>query len=399
MDRQKFALHKSDSAPFILLLLINAFIYVPSALYTPFLNAYYKMNGLSATQIGILSTISPVCFILIQPMITRLSDRLGKPKAFSMAGVAGIILSLASYYLGNSFLSFFISATLLAIFLSPVYPLTDSMVIRNAFKKNYNYAYIRLGGTIGFSIAVLLVSFILSQHQELLFFMGMAGYAVLFILLAFLPKSENQRPPIETAKASRKVFSISELFTSNEVIFVLLFAFIFQIGASFLYAFLNVYITELGYDARAIGILQCVSSLSEAPILLCVRKVEKKFQPIYIIAVATILLSLRLFLVAGGTLVFFFFVQAMNGMTYMFVHFCTATYVANHVRLERASEGQGMIYLVQMGFAAIISTLFGGVLVDAVGFRAAYTIVGVFTMVAALAITLALVFYRRKHAE
>ena len=146
MDRQKFALHKSDSAPFILLLLINAFIYVPSALYTPFLNAYYKMNGLSATRIGILSTISPVCFILI-------------------------------------------------------------------------------------------------QHQELLFFMGMAGYAVLFILLAFLPKSENQRPPIETAKASRKVFSISELFTSNEVIFVLLFAFIFQIGASFLYAFLNVYIT------------------------------------------------------------------------------------------------------------------------------------------------------------
>lgn len=194
MDRQKFALHKSDSAPFILLLLINAFIYVPSALYTPFLNAYYKMNGLSATRIGILSTISPVCFILIQPMITRLSDRLGKPKAFSMAGVAGIILSLASYYLGNSFLSFFISATLLAIFLSPVYPLTDSMVIRNAFKKNYNYAYIRLGGTIGFSIAVLLVSFILSQHQELLFFMGMAGYAVLFILLAFLPKSENCCP-------------------------------------------------------------------------------------------------------------------------------------------------------------------------------------------------------------
>lgn len=234
MDRHSFASHKSDSAPFLLLLLINAFIYIPNALYSPFLNAYYKTNGLSATRIGILSTISPVCFIFIQPMVTRLSDRLGKPKAFAMGGVIGVILSLASYYLGNSFVSFFISATLLAMFLSPVYPLTDSMVIRNAFKRNYNYAFIRLGGTIGYSIAVLLVSFILSQHKQLLFFMGMTGYAVLFILLACLPKAENKRPPLDSQPAKKRTFSISELFTTNEVIFVLLFAFIFQVGAGFM---------------------------------------------------------------------------------------------------------------------------------------------------------------------
>ncbi len=398
MNRQKSALHKSDSAPFILLLLINAFIYIPNALYYPFLNAYYKTAGLSATKIGILSTISPVCYILIQPVVTRLSDRLGKPKAFSMAGVAGVVLSLASYYLGNTFLSFFISASLLAAFCCPVYPLTDSMVIRNAFKKNYNYAHIRLGGTFGYAIAVLLVSFILSQHKQLLFFMGMAGYAVLFILLAFLPRSENQRPKVIEKRAKRRTFSISELFTTNEVLFVLLFAFIFQVGAGFMYAFLNVYVVELGYDARAIGILQCISSLSEAPILLCVRKVEKKIAPIIIIAAATILLSFRLFLVSGGTMTFFIIAQAMNGMTYMFVHFCTATYVANHVRPEHASEGQGMIYLVQMGFAAILSTLAGGILVDAAGSQAAYRITGAMTLAAASLVTVAMVIYRKKHA-
>ena len=42
----------------VLLLLINSFLYISVALYSPFLSAYYRQNGITSSQIGILMTVA-----------------------------------------------------------------------------------------------------------------------------------------------------------------------------------------------------------------------------------------------------------------------------------------------------------------------------------------------------
>ena len=44
----------------VLLLLINSFLYISVALYSPFLSAYYRQNGITSSQIGILMTVAPL---------------------------------------------------------------------------------------------------------------------------------------------------------------------------------------------------------------------------------------------------------------------------------------------------------------------------------------------------
>ena len=60
------------------LALADAFVYMCPAVYTTFLSAFYTRRGLTGTQTGILFGISPLMYILIQPLWARLADRSGR---------------------------------------------------------------------------------------------------------------------------------------------------------------------------------------------------------------------------------------------------------------------------------------------------------------------------------
>lgn len=77
------------------LLMANIAYWVAAGTYGPFLSAYYTARGMTAAQIGVLLSISPIASILIQPLWARLSDRSGKRKLILMfitLGAAGTSL-------------------------------------------------------------------------------------------------------------------------------------------------------------------------------------------------------------------------------------------------------------------------------------------------------------------
>ena len=78
----------------VLLLLINSFLYISVALYSPFLSAYYRQNGITSSQIGILMTVAPLASVIIQPFWAKRSDESGKAKKYVCAIILGIIVSL-----------------------------------------------------------------------------------------------------------------------------------------------------------------------------------------------------------------------------------------------------------------------------------------------------------------
>jgi GT2 family glycosyltransferase len=150
----------------VLLLLINSFLYISVALYSPFLSAYYRQNGITSSQIGILMTVAPLASVIIQPFWAKRSDESGKAKKYVCAIILGIIVSLYTFYLGHSFTTFLIASILLALFSTSVNPMIDAIVIRNANYFQYNFAIIRMGGTVGYAVIVLLVGVYLRKNPS-----------------------------------------------------------------------------------------------------------------------------------------------------------------------------------------------------------------------------------------
>jgi len=91
------------------LLLINSFLYIAVAMYSPFLSMYYAQEGLTSSQVGILLTIAPIASVFIQPLWARRSDATGRAKTYAAVILFGLILSLQSFYLGHSFSTYLLS--------------------------------------------------------------------------------------------------------------------------------------------------------------------------------------------------------------------------------------------------------------------------------------------------
>ncbi|MBR6321346.1 MAG: MFS transporter [Lachnospiraceae bacterium] len=382
--------NQEKGTSFFHLLMISTFIYVATALYTPFMSMYYTQHGISSTEIGILGLFSCLSALVIQPLWAKRADDTGKAKTYAVIILIGVILALQTYYLGNSFWNFALSAFLLAIFSTSIVPMLDAIVIRNADKKRYNYAYIRLGGTIGFAIVVLVVGRFLKLKPALSFALAGGAYLILLIIVLLLPRSENHLPKPEGI--ARKIdflaiFRLKEIFKDPAIIYIFIFAFLVTLGLYF-NMFLPVYAANLGMGQDAIGIIQCVSALSEVPVLLIIRKMTKKLGALRVVALAGMLSGVKLFIASFGSMPMFIISAAMNGVTYMTMYFASTQFIYRTIRKGRDSEGQSAFCLVQTGLGAILGSTVGGVIIDLIGVRESYILFSAIVFFASLALAI-----------
>lgn len=384
----------------ITLLLINASINIAFSLYTPYTTAYYTKSGLNALQIGILLTIGPLVAIVIQPIWAILSDRTGRRKDILSLVVLGSALSMLSFYIGHTFWTFFIAATLVAVFTYSIVPLNDAITLRCASKYQLDFSRIRMGGTVGFAIVVVISGAIIKQHPSWQFAMGFLGYLLLLFFVRKHQKDEKEETsvtladlPAETQVNSKK--GLLHIFESKQVYFMLAFAFISQTGLSFHGGFIGVYMTKLGFTEGTIGVVNSICALSELPVLFFINKALRKFSSSKIIIFSSLLLGIRILLVTGGNLGFIIASQVLNGLTYMTIYFCCAVYISNNVKKENQSKGQSVLTIIQAGLGSIVGNIVGGYLVDHFGLKMAYLYMSILIITVSLLIAILQYIYQR----
>lgn len=373
----------------VILIALNAFVYICSSLYVPFLGAYYSEEGINASQIGILLAIGPIIAILIQPLWARLSDYTGRRREILMLVTFGCALAILTYYLGNNFMGYFFVTILLSAFSTSILPLCDAIVVDRASKINFNFAYVRLGGTLGYALTVSLAGHILKARPAAAFIMASGSYLIMTCIISRLPKEHKAKPHMDMPHRLQK--SKTKIFKDKEIIFVLLFAFICQVGLCFCTGFMGVYLLKLGYNQSDIGTMNTISALSEVPILLCIRKLLKKFGTMKILAFSGIVTSMRIFMVTGETLTNFVLSQLMQSMSYMTTYYCCVTYISEHVAPEHRSRGQGMLAIVQAGLGSIGGMMLGGRVIDLIGMHNSYILMG--SMVLSISVLIILAYF------
>lgn len=385
---------KRDKTSFIYLYLVSSVTYSAFAFIGPFLGAYYRLNDLTGTQIGVLNVITCLSSFLIQPLWAAGADRTGRAGTFVRIIALGAGLSALSYCFAHSFGGFVMASLLYALFYTSVSPMIDTISMRECRTVGCQFSFVRLGGTISYAVIALIIGRFVQKMPVLSFILGSAAYFLLLLLFG-LPDSENHQPQPEK-KGFRFVGRLSDIFTDRSIYFVLILAFIFQLGFGFLFSFLSVYVTDLGYGQSLIGILQFISAATEIPILLLIHRIEKRFGSLKLIAFAVCLMGIRLLLCAGGTVPALILAMLLQGPSYMVLYYCSSMYIQTHVLKGKASEGQSVLYLVQSGAASIISNLFGGMIVDVLGFVKTLLILGIALLVSSGAVAAVMAAAGRK---
>lgn len=348
------------------LLAVNTVLWSVMALYSPFMGAFYTKQGISNTQIGLLSAIGPLAALFIQPFWGILSDKVGKRRNVLIFIVFGSSLAILTYRIHSGFLSFLVSTVLLTSFSTAIIPLCDAIVTNITRKNKVNFAFIRIGGTVGYAITVFIIGNLVKQNIERIFLYGCSGFLLLIFFLMLLPDEEI--PKKERAGIHRK----EKVFTDYRIRFVLLFAFLLQLGLTLCGTYYGVYVTKLGYGASILGISSCISALSEIPVLLLINKLMRKFGAVNILAFSVAMVSLRLILAGSGVLPLMLMSQLLQSVTYMTCYYSCVMFISENTAEGKLSQGQSMLAMVQTGLGSTLGSLLGGVLTEHFGIRPSF---------------------------
>lgn len=371
------------------LFLINVSFWVACGSCAPFISAYYKRIGLSFTQIGVLLAIGPIFAIFIQPLWAMLSDRTGKRKLLLILLALCTAGAYLLYYLGESFAVCLLAVLVVSLFSLALLPLCDALVIDRANAYGFPFARIRIGGTLGYAAMVFGAGMFLEKFDGAQFAVAAVAYLLFAGAVMLLPQGgarEEAAPARREAAPARKkaVPARESIFDTSEILFVLALALIESLGLGFCGSFMGSYAVELGFGSSLIGVLSCISALSEVPILLFAGKLVDRFGEIPLLIFSGVMMSLRLFLTGMGLVPAMISAQLLQSVTYMTTYICCTQYISKHVRAGKMSQGQSALAIVQSGLAAVASNLFGGMLVDAVGTRQAFFAVAAGVLVVAL---------------
>lgn len=385
------------------LFLINVSFWVACGSCAPFLSAYYKRIGLSFTQIGVLLAIGPIFAIFIQPLWAMLSDRTGKRKLLLILLALCTAGAYLLYYLGTSFAVCLLAVLVVSLFSLALLPLCDALVIDRANAYGFPFARIRIGGTLGYAVMVFGAGMFLEKFDGAQFAVASVAYLLFAGAVMLLPQGRARKEAVpackeaasarkEAASARKEVAPAWEeavparesIFDTSEILFVLALALIESLGLGFCGSFTGSYAVELGFGSSLIGVLSCVSALSEVPILLFAGKLMDRFGEIPLLIFSGVMMSLRLCLTGMGLVPAMISAQLLQSVTYMTTYICCTQYISKHVRAGKMSQGQSALAIVQSGLAAVASNLFGGMLVDAVGTRQAFFAVAAGVLVVAL---------------
>lgn len=351
---------------------VNGMYYVTTALFTPYISAYYASRGMKEGQIGILSALIPVTSLLIQPLWAYISDRTGERKRILQFLCICCAITILFFLKADSFPTFLLAVVLFACFFSALLPLDDAVVMRLAEHEKVDFSRIRMSGTLCYALVVCGIGYFLKRHFQMMFLFNSVCFLFYFFCCSTL-REEQRR--VVLPRSGRKRKKQEKLFHSKKIVAVLLCAFAVQMGLSFNLTYLSVYLMELGYDQTMTGILNGISALSELPVLLLIRKIYGRCSLILLLGASAVLCAIRLLLAAEGSLILLIAAQLLQGPTFMVCYFSCATYIHEQVSRERISQGQSVLAWVQSGLGCMCGSLAGGYAARCAGIQNGYRIV------------------------
>lgn len=366
----KSTLSKSASFTYYIL------FYAALAFMMPFVVLYYQQLGFSGAQIGLLAGITPLVTLVGSTFWTAAADATRRHRLMMSANTAIVILLVLLFPLLTSLGPITLLVIVYAFFAAPIASFADSATLHMLGSEKAQYGRLRLGGTIGWGLAAPLAGLLIQAYGLRLAFWGYAALMFLTLLIsqAFVYGQAAERPALRSG--------LRTLLANQRWVLFLLMAFVSGIGLASINTYLLPYMQELHASQSLMGVALGLATLSELPVLFLAERLLKRLKPHGLMVFGMLVIALRLLLYAAvstpaGVLIF----QIVNGPTFATVWVASVSYADASAPPGLKATSQGLFAAVIFGFGAAIGGLLGGLLLQAIGGRGMYLVIGLLVLV------------------
>ncbi|NTW96676.1 MAG: MFS transporter [Erysipelotrichaceae bacterium] len=321
----------SFAALFMIYFMFSA---LPSAMLTPLLSSL----GYSNQEIGFLYSLGAISGIILSTLIGKLADLYRRLKPFVMSAlICSMIITALLFNSSAASYMVFVFGIIAASLSRLLSGILDSWAVESDVSIRTHYGAIRAFGSIGFALSLgVLVKFVdvygFKAILPINVILGIIGIVLIFTT-----------PDVSPLKRVVEKVRLKQLFTPLYSMWVLVFFFVFfVIGVEDMT--ITMKMIELKASASQIAWFFSAQALFELPIFLLGAKLMRRFGSIKILIVATIAMSVKMFLFSWsgsiGTMLGFTFIQMLTFPLFMITS-KHLIYEASHPSLKISGQMVG----------------------------------------------------------
>ncbi|EMK3324193.1 3-phenylpropionate MFS transporter [Vibrio vulnificus] len=296
--------------------------------YLPFWSLWFKEQGVSSTDIGLLVGIGLATRCVANMVITpRIHKAEHIMPALRWLSFAALIFVGFHFFTGGSFWLMALATVLFNLCCGPVVPLSDALANYYARLKMLDYGRTRLWGSIAFIAGSTVVGYLISLYgTDMILYTALAG---VFVSLLLSMRSANVMPVTRSEHHSERP-KLTQLLTDGPVVKFLLLAALIQGSHAAYYSFSAIYWQQAGHSEEIIGYLWSLGVVSEVAVFALSKRLFAGWSLRALFVAASIGVMLRWGITASTTLLLgLVLVQLLHGVTFAMAHIAAIQYIQN----------------------------------------------------------------------
>ncbi len=362
--------------------------YMLYAIVVPYFQVYLSRKGLSPRLTGLTIGVWEVAGILGPFLLGYLANLRGR---FRTILLVCALLSTAMLYIMLPVENYLLLLGLTVIFgiiFKPMMPVMDAMVSITLENPQREYGYVRVAGSIGFSVLmlILLIGKLFEAPTASRIAAGAAITGTLFLLsLPLMPATGGSR-------GERVRFSVRHLLQMLGTEYVLLIAVVFlsRLGFSSYYSFFSLFLQD-ELLVEDVGVYWMIATLAEiAPILFGGVIIEKirRYNAIFL-GITAMLIRLLIYALVRDLLVIGI-TQILHAFTFGILHVACLSYINEHIPARHRTFAISIYIAIGWGLSTFIGSPLCGLLIETWGYGRMYA-----TMALLPALSLVILLVRR----
>jgi PPP family 3-phenylpropionic acid transporter len=334
-----------------------------------YIGLYYTDIGLDTIQIGIITSLSAVIAVIVQPFWGLIGDRAKYKNNVLILCVFMSAISVWLVPLSSDIFWLVVTFTLLyTVFQCAVNPLSTAITLELANKHNFTFSSVRTAGSVGYALMSFVAGWIVKYNIYYIFVLFSALMLLSLALITFIPKVEGHQ------KDGKKV-NLKEIVKNKRIIHIYIYSLFIQSTVSFFFSFQAIYSVQQGISTELIGLGLMIGSVSQFPFMIFFDRIYKKFGIINILIFSGAVQAIRLLLFSFWlTPTSIYLIWMLHGGTVILFTLCLVEFVNTNVGSELKASGQMMNAVVMQGISMILGSLVGGICAHFIGLKFTFVI-------------------------
>ena len=347
--------------------------------FMPYMSVYFKSIGFNGTQTGQLLSLVTLSTIVAPHFWGWLSNKIGLPKRTLQIAIMGAFVMAFCMNFVESYQGFWWIMLLYAIFFSALTPLSDMLTLRSIRNLNVPYTRIRVGGSIGFIVAVTLAGYLIESFGSKVILPSITALLVIAVMTSFYIYEQ----PVD-ANIKKKKGDFLNLIKNREVIFFLILAFLSFMAHAPFNVFFAVHLTNAGFSGDQVGLLIAFGVLVEIFVFLFLGNFFAKLNVVYLISFCFICGVVRWYLIAwyADQVLIALFTQLLHSITFATFHMVSIAQINRLFPEQYAAQGQAMYSGFAIGLGGGIGMVGAGYLWDWFGGQWTFTAASMISVLA-----------------